>query len=130
MHRDFSKADLQKVFANKLKRFQACIDVRGHNFQHLYKCTATFRTHCTFESLSLKWNSIKNSGFSNRENGRNHIHDKLSCCVCMRARLAVWGRPPIILSCSGRPISQILCNLTVHDRIHSSPPLHPDQVHV
>jgi hypothetical protein len=23
------------VFANKIKRFQACIDARGHHFQHL-----------------------------------------------------------------------------------------------
>jgi hypothetical protein len=28
-------ADLQKVFANKIKRIQVCIDARGHHFQHL-----------------------------------------------------------------------------------------------
>jgi hypothetical protein len=33
--RNVSQADLQKVFANKIKRVQACIDARGHNFQHL-----------------------------------------------------------------------------------------------
>jgi hypothetical protein len=33
--RNISQADLQKVFANKIKRVQACIDVRGHYFQHL-----------------------------------------------------------------------------------------------
>jgi hypothetical protein len=27
-------ADLLKVFANKIKRVQACIDARGHHFQH------------------------------------------------------------------------------------------------
>jgi hypothetical protein len=27
--------DLQEVFANKIKRVQACIDARGHHFQHL-----------------------------------------------------------------------------------------------
>jgi hypothetical protein len=32
---DISKADLQKVFANKIKRVQACVDARGHHFQHL-----------------------------------------------------------------------------------------------
>jgi hypothetical protein len=33
--RNISQADLQKVFANKIKRVQACIDARGHHFQHL-----------------------------------------------------------------------------------------------
>jgi hypothetical protein len=33
--RNTSQADLQKVFANKIKRVQACIDARGHHFQHL-----------------------------------------------------------------------------------------------
>ena len=31
--RNVSQADLQKVFANKIKRVQACIDARGHHFQ-------------------------------------------------------------------------------------------------
>jgi hypothetical protein len=44
--RNISQADLQKVFANKIKQVQACIDTRRHHFQHIYKCTATFRTHC------------------------------------------------------------------------------------
>jgi hypothetical protein len=29
------QADLQKVFVNKIKRVLACIDARGHHFQHL-----------------------------------------------------------------------------------------------
>jgi hypothetical protein len=33
--RNISQADLQKVFANKIKRVQACTDPRGHRFQHL-----------------------------------------------------------------------------------------------
>jgi hypothetical protein len=33
--RNISQADLQKVFANKIKRFQSCIDARGHRFQHV-----------------------------------------------------------------------------------------------
>jgi hypothetical protein len=33
--RNISQADLQKVFANKIKRVQACIDARGHYFQHI-----------------------------------------------------------------------------------------------
>jgi hypothetical protein len=33
--RNISQADLQKVFANQIKRVQACIDARGHHFQHL-----------------------------------------------------------------------------------------------
>jgi hypothetical protein len=32
--RNISKADLQKMLANKIKRVQACIDARGHHFQH------------------------------------------------------------------------------------------------
>jgi hypothetical protein len=32
---DISQADLQKVFANKIKRVQACTDARGHHLQHL-----------------------------------------------------------------------------------------------
>jgi hypothetical protein len=30
--RNISQADLQKVFANKIKRVQACMDARGHHF--------------------------------------------------------------------------------------------------
>jgi hypothetical protein len=32
--RNILQADLQKVLANKIKRVQACIDTRGHHFQH------------------------------------------------------------------------------------------------
>jgi hypothetical protein len=32
--RNISQADLQKMFANKIKWVQACIDARGHHFQH------------------------------------------------------------------------------------------------
>jgi hypothetical protein len=32
--RNISQADLQKMFANKIKQVQACIDARGHHFQH------------------------------------------------------------------------------------------------
>jgi len=33
--RNISQADLQKVFGNKIKQVQACIDARGHHFQHI-----------------------------------------------------------------------------------------------
>jgi hypothetical protein len=33
--RNVSQADLQKVFENKIKQVQACINTRGHHFQHL-----------------------------------------------------------------------------------------------
>jgi hypothetical protein len=33
--RNISQADLQKVFANKIKQVQACIDARGHHFHNL-----------------------------------------------------------------------------------------------
>ena len=33
--RNISQADLQKVFGNKIKRVQACMDARGRHFQHL-----------------------------------------------------------------------------------------------
>jgi hypothetical protein len=32
--RHISQADLQKVFANRIKRVQACINARGPHFQH------------------------------------------------------------------------------------------------
>jgi Na+/phosphate symporter len=32
---NISQADLQKVFANKIKRVQACIEACGRHFQHL-----------------------------------------------------------------------------------------------
>jgi hypothetical protein len=33
--KDIGLADLQKEFANKIKRVQACTEARGHHFQHL-----------------------------------------------------------------------------------------------
>jgi hypothetical protein len=33
--RNISQTDPQKVFVNKIKRGHACIDARGHHFQHL-----------------------------------------------------------------------------------------------
>jgi hypothetical protein len=33
--RNISKAHLQKVFANKINRVQACTEALGHHFQHL-----------------------------------------------------------------------------------------------
>ena len=33
--RNISQADLQKLFANKIKRVQAFMDARGHHFHHL-----------------------------------------------------------------------------------------------
>jgi hypothetical protein len=33
--RNISQADLLKVFANKIKRVQACTDARENHFQHL-----------------------------------------------------------------------------------------------
>jgi hypothetical protein len=33
--RNISQADLHKVFVHKIKWAQACIDARGHHFQHL-----------------------------------------------------------------------------------------------
>jgi hypothetical protein len=35
VHSDFPKADLQKVFSNKIKRVQACKYAHGYHFQHL-----------------------------------------------------------------------------------------------
>jgi len=34
--RNISQADLQNVFANKIKRVQASIDALGHHFQQLF----------------------------------------------------------------------------------------------
>jgi hypothetical protein len=33
--RNISQAELQKVFVSKINRVQACIDARGHHFQHI-----------------------------------------------------------------------------------------------
>jgi hypothetical protein len=33
--RNISRADEQKMFANKIKRVQVCIDARGHHFQNI-----------------------------------------------------------------------------------------------
>jgi len=33
--RNISQADVQKLFVNKIKWVQACIDARGHHFRHL-----------------------------------------------------------------------------------------------
>jgi hypothetical protein len=33
--RNISQADLQKIFANRIKRVKSYIDARGHHFQHL-----------------------------------------------------------------------------------------------
>jgi hypothetical protein len=35
------KEKLQKVYVNKIKRVQVCIDARGRHFQQFYKCTST-----------------------------------------------------------------------------------------
>jgi arsenate reductase-like glutaredoxin family protein len=40
--RNISQADLQKLFANKIKRVQSCIDARGHHFQQLSKVHSDF----------------------------------------------------------------------------------------
>ena len=40
--RNISQVYLQKVFANKLKRVQACTDSRVHHFQHLLSVHSVF----------------------------------------------------------------------------------------
>jgi hypothetical protein len=57
--RNISQADLLKVFANKLKRVQACIDARGHHIQHFCKCTATFRTQFCRKCFRIKLNGFR-----------------------------------------------------------------------
>jgi hypothetical protein len=44
VHNDFPNADLQKVSANKIKPFQACIlvDARVHHFEHLLQVHSEF----------------------------------------------------------------------------------------
>jgi hypothetical protein len=39
---NISQADLQKLFANKIKRVQACTDARGHHFNTFYKVHSDF----------------------------------------------------------------------------------------
>jgi hypothetical protein len=40
--RNISQADMQKVFANKIKRVQSCIDARGHHFQQHLQAHSNF----------------------------------------------------------------------------------------
>jgi len=40
--RNITQEDLQKVFANKIKRVQACIDTHGHHFKHLSLSTQRY----------------------------------------------------------------------------------------
>jgi hypothetical protein len=42
VHSDFPNADLQKVFTNKIKRVQACIEARGYHFRHLFQVHSDF----------------------------------------------------------------------------------------
>jgi hypothetical protein len=42
VHSDFPNADLQKEFANKIKRVQACLDTHRHHFQHLLELHSDF----------------------------------------------------------------------------------------
>jgi hypothetical protein len=49
VHNDFPNADLQKVFANKIKRVQDYIDARGHHFQHLL-----YNVHSDFPNADLQ----------------------------------------------------------------------------
>jgi hypothetical protein len=42
VHSEFPKADLQKVFANKIKRVQACIEASSNHFQHLLEAHSDF----------------------------------------------------------------------------------------
>jgi hypothetical protein len=53
--RNISQADLQKAFANKIKRVQACIDALGHHFQHLlYMHQRLSERTVDFASCNLK----------------------------------------------------------------------------
>jgi hypothetical protein len=42
VHSNFPNADLQKVFANKIKRVQICIDARGRHYQNLLQVHSDF----------------------------------------------------------------------------------------
>jgi hypothetical protein len=48
VHSAFPNADLQKVFANKIKRVQACIDASGHDFKYI------FLVHSDFPNADLQ----------------------------------------------------------------------------
>ena len=56
--RNISQADLQKVFVNKIKWVQACIDARGHHFRSsntCYECTATLRATCSLVIFTTRF---------------------------------------------------------------------------
>jgi hypothetical protein len=50
--RNISQADLQKVFAKKIKRVQSCIDARRHHFQHLLISAQRLSERTLYESHS------------------------------------------------------------------------------
>jgi hypothetical protein len=49
--RSISQADVQKVFANKIKWVQACTDAPGRHFQHLLKVHSDFPNALYFNVL-------------------------------------------------------------------------------
>jgi len=69
--RNISQADLQKEFAIKIKRVQACIDAREHHFQHLLKVHSYFSNSLyinlyTYSTYSMEQNPWKARRLSTR----------------------------------------------------------------
>jgi hypothetical protein len=53
--RNISQADLQKVFANKIKWVQACMDARGRHFQHLFYVHSDFPNTLYINVMLYGW---------------------------------------------------------------------------
>jgi hypothetical protein len=58
--RNISQVDLQKVFANKIKRVQAFLDARGCHFQYLLKVHSDFQNFLYLGSeITKKGNLVR-----------------------------------------------------------------------
>jgi hypothetical protein len=57
--RNISQAYLQKMFANKIKGVQACIDARGHHFQHFLQVHSDFPNEDLQKCLRIKLNGFR-----------------------------------------------------------------------
>jgi hypothetical protein len=81
--RNISQADLQNVFVNeikrvqlfadKIKRFQACIDALGHHFQHLSECTV-----CRWMFFRVR--NVSDKNFSKNQNSY-FIYNLILCSI-------------------------------------------------
>jgi hypothetical protein len=104
-HSDFPNADLQKVFANKIKRVQACIDARRHHFQHL------LQAHSDFPNADLQ------KVFANK------IKRVQACIIKFKTTYTV----PLHLIVNPATAKRLLAIITAGNSCSNLPALHKDK---